>query len=61
MERLLLEQFNVRMGHCVQPAADPHPDVEPSIAYHTDADTLREDLKTLAGRPIPDDEDDLGL
>lgn len=50
LERLLLEQFRVRMGHCVEAAPDPHPELEPTIAYHTDEDTLKNDLLELAGR-----------
>lgn len=55
LERLLLEQFKVRMGHCVEPATDPHPELEPTIAYHTDEDTLKNDLLTLAGRGDEED------
>ncbi len=63
MERLLLEQYNVRLGHCVEKAPDPHPEEKPSVAYHTDEDTLREDLKALAGYRPPEatDEDEFGV
>lgn len=58
LERLLLEQYNVRMGHCVEAAPDPHPEVKPTIAYHTDEDTLREEMKTLAGWTEGSEEED---
>lgn len=57
LERALLEQYNVRLGHCVEPAQDPHPEVEPTVGYHTDEDTLKEDLKSLAGWREGDEED----
>jgi hypothetical protein len=49
LERALLEQYGVRMGHCSEPAPDPSPDVEPSVAYHTDEDTLKSELEELRG------------
>lgn len=49
-----MEQFKVRMGHCIEPASDPHPELEPTVQYHTDEDTLREDVKTLAGWQEPE-------
>lgn len=52
-----MEQYNVRLGHCVEPAQDPHPEVEPTVGYHTDEDTLKEDLKALAGWREGDEED----
>lgn len=64
LERLLLEQYNVRMGHCVEKAVDPHPEVEPTIGYHTDEDTLREEMQTLAGwreKGEPEEDDSFGV
>lgn len=55
LERGLLEAYGVRLGHCVEPATDPHPELEPTIAYHTDEDTLKNDLLTLAGRAEEED------
>lgn len=49
LERTLLEQYKVRLGSCALPAHDPHPEIEPTIGYHTDEQTLREDLKALVG------------
>jgi hypothetical protein len=63
MERLLLEQYNVRMGHCTEKAPDPNPGEKPSVGYHTDEQTLREELKELAGypgEPSAEDEDEDG-
>lgn len=45
----------MRLGHCVEPAIDPHPELEPTIRYHTDEDTLKNDLLTLAGRAGEED------
>lgn len=59
LERTLLEKHGVRMGHCAEKAADPHPEVEPTIAYHTDEDTLREDLKALAGHVTEEEDEDV--
>ena len=64
LERLLLEQYNVRMGHCVEKAVDPHPELSPTIAYHTDEDTLREEMKELAGwreKGGPEEDDSFGV
>jgi hypothetical protein len=64
MERILLEQYNVRLGHCAEPAVDPNPSEKPSVGYHTDRDTLREELKTLAGYNPPEggeSEDEFGV
>ena len=58
VERFLLEAYNVRLGSCVEPAADPHPELESTVEYHTDTDTLREELKTLAGYAPPENEQD---
>lgn len=55
LERFLFETYKVRLGSCTQPAADPHPELEPTVEYHTDSDTLREELKTLAGYTPPED------
>jgi len=63
MERLLLEQYSVRMGHCTERASDPNPQEKPTVGYHTDEQTLREELKTLAGfpgEPGAEDEDEDG-
>lgn len=49
MERILLERFAVALGHCAEPAVDPNPKEKPSVGYHTDEDTLREELKSLQG------------
>lgn len=49
LERSLLEEYGVRLGHCAEPAVDPNPKEKATVAYHTDEDTLREELKTLAG------------
>ena len=56
MERLLLEEYGVSIGHCAEPAVDPNPKEKESIGYHTDADTLREELKELAGYNPPEGE-----
>lgn len=49
LERTLLEEHHVALGHCAEPAVDPNPKEKPSVGYHTDEDTLREELKSLAG------------
>jgi len=49
LERGLLEQYGVALGHCAEPAIDPNPREKATVAYHTDEDTLREELKTLQG------------
>jgi len=57
-----LEEFGVALGSCVEKAADPHPELEPTVEYHTDRDTLREELKTLAGYTPPEGgEDEFGI
>jgi hypothetical protein len=64
MERLLLEQYGVRLGSTIEKAPDPHPELEPTVAYHTDEDTLREELKSLAGYAPPEggeNEDEFGV
>lgn len=64
LERALLEEHGVRLGHCAEPAVDPNPKEKPSVRYHTDEMTLREELQSLAGyRPpegseVEDDERD---
>ena len=58
LERALLEQYKVAIGHCIEPATDPHPELEPTVSYHTDEDTLREDLRTIAGYAPPENEQD---
>lgn len=58
LERFLLESYGVRLGSCTEPAADPHPELEPTVEYHTDTDTLREELKTLAGYTPPEGSDE---
>ena len=60
MERLLLEQYSVRMGHCTERAPDPNPNEKPTVGYHTDEQTLREELKELAGYPVEPGEDEEG-
>lgn len=40
-ERLLLEQYGVRMGHTTEPASDPNPSEKPTVGYATDEDTAR--------------------
>ena len=49
MERILLERYGVALGSCVEKAPDLHPELEPTVSYHTDTDTLREEMKTLQG------------
>lgn len=49
LERWLLAEHGLALGHCAQPAVDPNPKEKPSVTYHTDEDTLREEMKTLAG------------
>jgi len=52
------------MGHCVEKADDPHPELSPTIAYHTDEDTLREEMKELAGwreKGGPEEDDSFGV
>jgi len=52
------------MGHCVEKAVDPHPEVEPTIGYHTDEDTLRAEMQTLAGwreKGEPEEDDSFGV
>jgi hypothetical protein len=51
------------MGHCTERAPDPNPSERPSVGYHTDEQTLREELKELAGypgEPSAKDEDEDG-
>lgn len=54
LERTLLEEHGIALGHCAEPAVDPNPKEKESIGYHTDADTLREELKELAGYNPPE-------
>ena len=66
MERILLEAYGVALGSCVEKAPDPHPELEPTVEYHTDRDTLREELKELAGWKESDfirkdDKDEFGV
>lgn len=49
LERWLLEAHGVALGHCAEPAIDPNPKEKPSVGYHTDEDTLREEVRTLQG------------
>lgn len=49
LERILLEAYDVKLGHCAEPAVDPNPSEKPSVGYHTDRDTLREEMMTLSG------------
>ena len=49
LERWLLEEHHVALGHCAEPAVDPNPKEKPSVGYHTDEDTLREELRSLQG------------
>lgn len=49
LERWLLAEHGLALGHCAEPAVDPNPKEKPSVSYHTDEDTLREELKTLQG------------
>lgn len=46
-ERLLLEQHNIRMGHCVEKAPDPNPSEKPTIDYATDEGLLRQELEEM--------------
>lgn len=47
LERILLEAYQVRLGHCAEPADDPDPGNLPSVAYATDDDLAREALTTI--------------
>lgn len=49
LERWLLAEHGLALGHCAQPAVDPNPKEKATVVYHTDEDTLREELKSLAG------------
>lgn len=49
LERWLLIEHGIALGSAAQPAIDPNPKDKPTVAYHTDEDTLREEMKTLAG------------
>ena len=49
LERWLLIEHGIALGSAAQPAVDPNPKDKPSVTYHTDEDTLREEMKTLAG------------
>lgn len=57
LERLLLEAYAIRMGHCAEPARDEHPKVPPTVDYASDEDLVREkliDLFALARQSDPD-------
>ena len=44
LERILLEAYNVRLGHCAEPVPDPDPKNPPTVEYATDEDLAREHL-----------------
>jgi hypothetical protein len=44
LERILLESYQVKMGHCAEPLADPDPSNKPTVDYATDEDLAREHL-----------------
>ena len=58
LERWLLAEHGLALGHCAQPAVDPNPKEKSTVAYHTDEDTLREELKSLAGWKEPGESED---
>jgi hypothetical protein len=44
LERILLEAYQIKMGHCAEPLADPDPKNPPTVDYATDEDLAREHL-----------------
>lgn len=46
-ERILLEQYGVRMGHTTEPATDPNPSEKPTIGYATDEETARRKVEAV--------------
>jgi hypothetical protein len=48
LERLLLEAYAVRLGHCAEALPDPNPKNEGGVAYATDEDWARRKLEDLA-------------
>lgn len=58
LERWLLAEHGLALGHCAEPAVDPNPKEKATVAYHTDEDTIREELKSLAGWRERGDGDD---
>jgi hypothetical protein len=49
LERWLLIEHGIALGSAAQPAVDPNPREKPTVTYHTDENTLREEMKTLQG------------
>ena len=47
LERILLEAYQIRMGHCSEPLADPNPKVAATVDYATDEGLVKEKLIDL--------------
>lgn len=56
LERILLEQYEVRYGHCAEPAPDPNPREKETVDYASDEATVKRELLKLAGQLKDDDE-----
>lgn len=50
LERVLLEAYSVRLGHCAESIPDPNPANEASVAYATDEDLARDKLEDFVLR-----------
>ena len=47
LERVLLEAYSVRLGHCAETLPDPNPANEPTIEYARDEDLAKDKLEEL--------------
>ncbi len=57
LERWLLIEHGIALGSAALPAVDPNPKEKATVGYHTDEDTLREELLYFAkGRQETEDE-----
>lgn len=59
VERILVEQYNVRYGHCAEAVVDPNPQVKETVEYASDKALVRQTLMKLAGVTQGEDEGEI--
>lgn len=50
METQIFYEYGFRMGHMTEKVPDPHPEVEESVDYASDEETVREILREMRDR-----------
>jgi len=62
----VLRMWGIRMGHCAEVTADPHPSEKETLTYETDESALRAELQQVhrgrrADQPIGDEDEEFGI